>query len=413
MTRSYQTLKGVDDTWCNFRGQFTVLGDPAIYHRSGHINFSHTASTSRIISKDPDWKVRAAKRLDASGSYYKRVINFKPSVTKVSFVHNAYADSRKVSEDSRVVWGFDPLNTSIIPDPTDLALRDLALARLKQKLAGRSNQMNLIIPLVEIRELRQLVVALTFFTTDLVHALIRIKRTKGKSAAQFASHAWLNWSFAVAPTLSEIGQLQDSIADYLQKSGGDVFTDYGAARKEWKSSLTQSTGICTANASTRWELQHKLSYRFVSGYTTPLRSANNYNANIDFGLELGALVPALWELTAFSWLVDYFGTVGAYLEDTFVTDSTTSIYCNCTSKYSVIARALPVLTNLVNRQYANSVSSNGSEIELYVTQRAVFPNLPRRSLRFKTSDEIGKNAINKLLNLGSILVGGKALSNRF
>jgi len=361
---------------------------------------------------NPDYKVLISKRKDASGAYFRRQIVFVPKPVKLSHVYFNAGFNTNIYADGKMLYLLDPSTDEQSQD--DLALKDLALGRLKRKLSSRSNQMNVMIPAVELREFRDLIKSLTFATTDLFHALISIKKSKGKSAAQFASHAWLNWSFALNPTLSDIKQLASTIDTSIKKSGGESFTDYGAAKKEWRSNWRGSnSSLYGCNSELINQVSHKLSYRYVAGYTTPLRSANNYNALDDFGLNVGSLVPALWELTAFSWLVDYFGTVGAYLEDTFVADGVNTFYVNCTKRYVYegrldIGRPLYGGTNT----YGQS-SLVGSRCTLSITDRSTLANLPTRSLRFKTADEIGKNAMNKLLNLGSILVGGRALSNKF
>lgn len=60
----------------------------------------------------------------------------------------------------------------------------------------------------------------------------------------------------------------------------------------------------------------------------------------------------------------------------------------------------------------HTVYGKPPKIDWFYTSRTLLSQLPSRQLRFKSVDEIGKNAINKVLNLASILVGGKAFSNR-
>lgn len=366
-------------------------------------------SSYRDLVDRPDWKVLVSKRLNASNPYTRYEVKIIPShfLTKeVGRMSNVLFNC-----DGSLVCSIDP--TYLLNKADDNALMDLALARLKQKLSNRSNQVNLIIPAVELGELRGTIKAIAYSAVDLVHALIQIKKTKGKSAAQFASHAWLQWSFALSPTIAEAQEITESIDTFIQRSGGDSFTDYGAARKEWKSRSTAARAFgYNSTVELSGDLFHRLSYRYTAGYRTPLRGANDYSAREQFGLELGALVPALWELTAFSWLADYFGTIGAYLEDTFVSDQLNTDYVVRTKRYTCRGQYSPKSTYVgFNNGGTAYVSGRSPSFEVTETIRTPLAQLPRRQLRFKTVDEIGKNAINKVLNLGSILVGGKALSN--
>lgn len=369
-----------------------------------------------VQTKDPDWKVLAMKRADASGYYFNRRIKVVPLSTTMSCRYYWPGPGAWFDCSGSMTWSSDlTYPTMLVQEQDDDALRDLALARLKRKLSSRSNQMNTLVPLVELRQFRGLITSLTFLTTDLFHALLKIKKSKGKSAAQFAAHAWLTYSFAANPTLSDIKQLASTIHDVLNKSGGEAFTDYGVAKKQWKSRSPtwQHSSLYGCNSDITVIGNHKLSYRYVAGYNTPLRSANNYNAMQDFGLEIGSLVPALWELTAFSWLADYFGTFGDYLEDTFTSEPNKTFYVNLTKRYTMEGQwdigppknGMPKLTTQSSRE--------GSKFIWDLTERTALSSLPTRALRLKTADEIGKNAMNKLLNLGSILVGGRALSNKF
>lgn len=368
-----------------------------------------------VYTKDPDWKVLVSKRRDASGAYFRRRIAYLPKAVPLALTWYWPAWPCWVHSRGTYVAGDDPTYPNFyVQEQDDSALKDTALGRLKQKLSSRSNQMNLVVPVVELREFRDLIKTLTFLTTDLVQALVKAKRTKSSKAAfQFFSHAWLNYSFAAAPMLGDIKQLASTINDVLFKSGGEAFTDYGVAKKVWNTrgpEISRPT-IYGGGSMTRFLGKHDLSYRFVAGYTTPLRSANDYNACQDFSLELGVVVPALWELTAFSWLGDYFSTFGAYLDDTFISDTTTTFYVNCTKKYS--CSGVWVVDPPKGGSYTGTGGGASSRLEWSVIDRQVYAALPKRALRFKTSDEIGKNAMNKLLNLGSILVGGRALSNKF
>lgn len=359
---------------------------------------------------DSDWKVKVSKGQDATNPYDNMSVRWELGDTRVYTVEKSTNGDMWVS-DLRSSFNFDPWNFAFLGD--DAALKDLAVKRLKSKADAHQSQINALVPLVELREFRGMIVALTFSATDLVHALIRIKRTKGKSAFQFAAHAILNWNFAIAPTLAEIGQAAEHIGDLLGGTGNKRFNERGNAKKQWNTTTRlRNTSAFGGDSDITVSCTHTLSYRYVAGFSTPLRAGNNYSAAVASGFEMGAIVPALWELTLFSWLVDYFGTVGDYLDDTFITDQKNSFYCAGTRKYScdMTFNVGPSKGAFVK---GSTVSGNPTVCHWSSVKRIPYSAVPKRALRFKTTDEIGKNAITKLLNLGSILVGGKALSKTF
>lgn len=356
------------------------------------------------LTKVPDYKVKILRGQDASSSYFRRNVHVKPmGYFTQNFGTVDYARSIRFDGFARCRPFVDP--TKFVSSTDDVALRDLALKRLKAKLAGRSNQVNLLIPAVELREMRSMITNIAVSGADLVRALIAIKKSKGASAWKFASHAWLNWSFGIAPTLSEIQSISQSIDSFMKDSEGK-YTDYGAARKQWVSSHGGSlSGAFKTTDSWKSQALHTLSYRYICGFRTKVRSANDYGIGSHFGLEFGAVIPAVWELTPFSWLWDYFSTMGDYLEDTFVSDSTSSIYVNLNKRYTCKGQIHPDVRGTSGVDGLSVIKTPGT-YDIMEFTRTPLSQLPSRSLRFKTSDEIGKNAVNKVLNLASILAGG-------
>lgn len=389
------------------------------YSRSDNptLQFLHTSQSLpfttqpyRDLVDKPGWKALVEKKLDASNPYTRYDVKQIPGVFRS--YESGVSSGVKFVCNGDFVFTTDP--SFLVSTADDNALRDLALARLKRKLSSRTNQVNVMIPLVEIRELRSVIRAIAYSTMDLIVALINIKKTKGKSAYKFAAHAWLAFSFGIRPTLIEANEILESIDSFIQKSGDGKFTDYGAAKKMWKTSATRTAAFgYNSTATFAGELFHQLSYRYTCGYSTPLKAANNYRLEDQFGLNFGAMVPAVWELTPFSWVFDYFSTIGAYLDDAFIADLTQTIYVVLTKKY-VCNATFPVGRTVhgFNQSGYSSLTGRNHGFKAVYVQRTPLSSLPVRSLRFKTSDEIGKNAVNKLLNLTSVLVGGKAHSNR-
>lgn len=358
-----------------------------------------------------DWKVKVARESDASAPFEKVEMSYRSP--RFSFLNAwGFVDAaKKYRFDSYATLRdyYDPTFHLVAMSPSyyddDLALRDLALKRLKTKLQQRTSQYNVLIPLVELRELRGLLRNLTFSLVDIIRMLISLKKSKGRAAYQYASHAWLTWSFAIKPTLADIQDAAAAVENFMAQNS-DKFTDYGAAKKFWhttdKKSGSQPYGLFST--SIVGQFYHELSYRYTAGYRPKVMSANDYGVGRQFGLEFGAMVPAFWELTPFSWVFDYFSTMGDYLEDTFVSESVNTIYCVLTRRYRVKALLNYTFVPSPSTVAAITTCKPGS-FRLTQKKRSVMGTLPTRSLRFKSTDEISKGALNKLLNLTSVLVG--------
>lgn len=376
------------------------------------------------VNDVPDWKLKIVKRQDATGSYFRRAISSNIPNMVISSTGRSKSGNFSFKTNCFNRDTIDP--TSYVDESTDPVLRDQALTRLKNRINGRSSQINSLIPLVELRELRATIKSVAYASVDIMKALIEIKRSKGKSAYKYASHAWLTWSFGISPTIAEANSIIESIDAFIMRSTSEAVRDSGSATKKW----ITSTNVGTATpygATAAWNVRcvHELGYRFTCGYIPALKPGNNYNVGEHFGLNFGSMVPALWELTPFSWVFDYFSTMGAFLEDTFVSSSTNTFFVSETRRYSCNGVTSYRLTPSTAFDQFVERSGRGQTFQVVTLWRTNQPSLPRRSLRFNTLKEISgvgpegiesfsdvEKAIKRVLNLGSVLVGGKAFSNR-
>lgn len=294
--------------------------------------------------------------------------------------------------------------TAQLQDADDTVLRDMALARLKRKLARHNASTNVLVPMAELHEMRGFISASAKLATSFLHELLRIKRTKGRSALKYASDAWLNFSFGVSPLVDSTKAIAESIAAYLDHTDHNVVLT-GSASKRWVSGSTPSasTGAFGADIYTSCRVVHDLSYRYTSGFSIAVKSGNNYGVGSQFGLEFGALIPTFWELVPYSWVVDYFTNVGAFLDDTFTTPSGSTKYVVLNRRYNarmdVDGELRPAVKSTSVEQYLRP-----GFYDYFHFTRTPLSSLPHQSLRFKTSDEVGLFAVNKLLNLSALLI---------
>lgn len=368
-----------------------------------------TDGIQRVLVRDPDWRVQIVKGQNAGNNYRTIGATVTPGAYAVE-TFSRFNASQTARATCRSPFLLNPWPFAQTDD--DFALRDLAIKRLKTRIASRDKQMPVIAPIAELRDFRSMINSIVHASSDVVHAISDIKRTKGKSAYQYAAHAWLNYSFAITPTLSDIAKLAGVIDDQINNPGGHRYTERGVARKEWHTStkFPMQTSY-EGNSEVNVECHHSMSYRCVAGFLCQLKSSNDYSIAAAFGLEVPALVPTLWELTAFSWMFDYFTTMGDYLEDTFITDQTKTVYFSATKKYTC-DMVFTVGPSKGGNIGSTTIVGRPSRARFYDISRSNQSSIPARLLRFKSMDEIGMGSVNKLLNLLSVLIGGKALSTR-
>lgn len=373
-------------------------------------------------NSNPNWKMQIARGQDASTDYTRRVTNGLPGTfnfkTAYRSQNSPYYTFR--GEDRQTFMVQRSINTMAIEDA---AFADLALQRFKRKMNNRTQSSNLIIPLAELRELRQTVDGAATATMKVLIKLADVKKTLKSSlrtikdpkrlkralrnAYKDASNIWLTYSFGVSPMMSTILDINKSISSYLTRYDSiDRLT--GSATKAWTNSFkTYPMTTCTGGTKgflteERFELQ----YKYIAGHKFSLTSANDYGALDHFGIRPPSLIPTIWELTAFSWVVDYFTTAGAFLDDTFSGTTGNSVYIIKNRRFTY----KNVTSAYFGKQYPSQPyftfevgSLTPAVYESVEFQRTVLSSYPGRVLRFRTLDEMGLNGVSKLLNLASIL----------
>jgi len=241
----------------------------------------------------------------------------------------------------------------------------------------------------------------------MLQGMIALKRGNLRDAAAKASDLWLGWNFGVAPTISDANSAINAVGKRME-ARHEVLTLSGSAK--FKSIVNEAKyADTTCGDIGAWNIYKRVIYegrvRYSGGFNVTPSSANNYSINEQFGLDFGHIVPALWELTPFSWAVDYFTNMGEYLEDTFTSPAGTTLYLN----KSVKATATTIFRfGLTPNWWMTNVTNNNTldKYEIGIFTRSISPSLPHNHLRFRTLDEIGRNGVSKVLNLASVLMKG-------
>lgn len=367
-------------------------------------NETMSAPVDRSTYSDPTWRIQIAKKQDASNPYtnvFQTVkVNRASCYSKgVAGVYRGYEEWTEVGHTNNI--------PSTYPS-SDSALLNLALERLKRKLKKRVGGAKAMVPVAESRELKGLFRSATELTTGMVRTLIDIKRTRGVSALKYASQAWLTYGFGIRPLVADIQNVADAIGNYFNRSGAGI-RDSSTVKKDWITRIAPQNSSPLCQGAACWAvstLYHQLSYRYWCGGTAEVLSGEDYSLLKHLGFSGGDLIPTMWELVPYSWVVDYFTNVGAFLEDSFEVLPGTLTYAGYSKLYKVVIDTQFYWVKPVNwTMLPRGGSCHVERVEFVRTPTGV--TLPHIGLRFKSMDEIGFMGVNKLLNLASVLIQRK------
>jgi hypothetical protein len=348
-------------------------------------------------TRNPDWRVTIAQGGDATSNYSTERFKLKPTRYSIT-TEGANNFSR----------GYGTLDGGYIRNEmSTVDLNDQAISRLKNRLKGKVGNAELGPPLAESREIHRLVRQINGLGMDTLKAMLAAKHSKGKSIAKLAGNIWLGFGFGVNPLLKDIQSAADSILHYVTRQDRRIVIS-GTASREYHSGTvdTGSSTYIAQDAAYGWyrSARHTQGIRYVAGVDINVRAGSNYSVADHLGLKIGQLPSILWELTPYSWAVDYFTTVGGFLEDVFYTLPGTVKFLSKSYKYQseTTASVKLFLTDGTKADYSGSASV--MRYNLFTREKQA-PVLPTRSLRIKSADEIAAHGVTKLLNLASVLAG--------
>jgi hypothetical protein len=356
-----------------------------------------------VCVDNPNWRYKLAKHQDASNPYTRKGGSAHP--VTISCESKVYGSGNPPAYQvvGSTLWHGIPPTPSTFAS-TDSALADIAVTRLKRKIQQSQGDIHAMVPLAELHEMRGLISGSADLATRLMRDLINIKRSRGRSAVRYASKAWLNFQFGVNPLIQDTRAVSQAIADYLLRQNHYKVYRAGAKKQFFSSDKGQMTGDVNANIDYVTRMSHELSYQYTAAVDVQVTSGNNYGAMAHFHVGFEELPSVLWELTPYSWVVDYFTTAGDFLEDVFSTNPGATTYCVESRKYTCHAKFdvefHPMAASV--RGFKSSTGASGAW-NYYEFERSPKTTIPRRILRLKTVDEIGIFGVKKLLNLAAVL----------
>jgi len=358
-----------------------------------HYSVAQIGLEERTFTSNPGWRQTVAAGADAGSTYYRNFFRYKPahySVRSENSLNLSYGVGSYDGSVTNLEKAWEPLI-------------ERATASVKRKLDGNIGKAQLAAPVAESREIHRLVRQINTLGTDTLKALLAIKKTRGKSAFKQFGNIWLGFGFGVNPLIKDVESAARSILDYTIRQDRQVRITGTAVQDYHSAATTLSPQQIAWGCSMGFKdsFTHTQGVRIVAGMDLKLRSAASYSVADHLGLKVGMIPSVAWELTPFSWVVDYFVTVGPWLDDMFYTLPGETTYISMTQKYQ---------NEIINFPYArpsggytahlSPTPGRGRYISFYRTK---LTSLPSRAIRIKSADQVAQFGLTKLLNLGSVL----------
>lgn len=187
------------------------------------------------------------------------------------------------------------------------------------------------------------------------------RRPSRQAVVKELSGAWLETTYGLLPLLSDVANVAEAIARFQHDSVPLRVMGRGSYLTEAVSSTTDKVMSIRMNTLIKRSTEHRVQYTAGLDFSSvAFGSAERLRGLL--GISLSEFVPTLWELTPWSFLVDYFTNVGDVI-NAATTD---------TSKVTWISRAETTMTKYRQTTDFSNERSPGYGIANSVVRRSLF-----------------------------------------
>lgn len=296
---------------------------------------------------------------------------------------------------------------------------NLALKSILKKIRQRRTAFQGGISLGELREtikmLRHPAAALSKAVSSYMNNLSkRLPRTKKQNKRKVISDTWLEYSFGWSPFISDISEALKAIRKLKERDVRKVLIGSGASEEataDWVSYshfwASDQPVLGSRTTIVRIEV------RYIAGVCESTEVLTAPQKFEHFGFVKSQLVPTLWELTPWSFLVDYFTNIGDILDATATNTSDVRWVC----KTVRISNTYRFTNTLDKRKFYQDFPINSyiegtpgqGEITTRTVTRSAYSSLP--SPEFSV-DIPGKSQYLQWLNMAALVASRKNLLSK-
>nr|UJQ85549.1 MAG: hypothetical protein 1 [Leviviridae sp.] len=271
-------------------------------------------SYTRVGSNDPQWRAKVEQGLNATGALSVTGRDFKYSPGYATFKGNRSANASLTLTDTAAgINSFLHPKASVGSTLLATAQNNAAI-RIRQRIRDEQQTYSGMTFLGELREALHMIRHPAKDLRDSLDGLAS-KAKAAKKANRFAdalASSWLEWSFGAVPLMADITAMAEAANKIVAE--GRIKRLRAGDYQESVTSYTDTSGIPGTNFSviqTRKDGE-SASARYVCGYKiSPTLGGGHLERLIEYGgFNPSDILPTAWELLPWSFLIDYFTTIG-------------------------------------------------------------------------------------------------------
>lgn len=382
---------------------------------------------------DPQYKSKIAKRQNAS-HYYKRDfldISQNPICLHNYTINPKTGPVRRYGMYSFNLFDFVGYSSSPIAPTWDYRSKlasslNVCIAKSKSKLERYSNEINFLVDIGEYKETIAMIKRVRSFIFDWIAAIWDLRKLEPRKFILMVSESWLAFNFGLRPLIDDLSVAIENLTRAVAYPDTRVINSVSPEYQE--------NGTFPRNAT--WFIQSGDGVSFVLNGGYNITAKVTHKARVIFptdvkkwtyiqtlGLDLHSMLnnsaSTVWELIPFTWVIDYFFSIGEAIEDDNysapgVCVSSDIIYdVNVDFWWDVTHTPRPADTRGFEHNFGPKTwgKPRASGVRI-IKERQPTVLLPARTVQFKLGAQINSNADSKLMNLVAVLVQSMGKNGR-
>lgn len=140
----------------------------------------------------------------------------------------------------------------------------------------------------------------------------RLRKRNNRNQKKIVAETWLEYSFGWAPTIRQVADIS-KIATASPYVATQIVQ--GTGKQDWKSQVSRAENSASGLGQFKWNEYFRSNNAVSVRYRGAIAASNRPPGFPEqLGFSWSNLVPTIWELIPYSFLVDYFLNVGAVVE---------------------------------------------------------------------------------------------------